>query len=274
MFAIEGKDINFRYEYGRLVLQEIDLTVKPGSLTAFLGLNGSGKSTLAKLFNALLPLQDGQLKVAGIDVSNPKDIWKLRRCCGMVFQNPDNQFVSSVLEEDIAFGLENYEVSADEIPAQVSRALMRAGLSGFEKRSPHTMSGGQKQRAALAGVLVLSPDILIFDECTSMLDPEGRKEVLNAIHDLHTRDQKTVIMITHYVEEAVHADKVCLMQDGKIAACGSPREILTDRELLDRVGFLPPFPVRVYEDLKASGITLKNCPLTNEELVEELCRLH
>ncbi|MDL2301704.1 energy-coupling factor transporter ATPase [Lachnospiraceae bacterium OttesenSCG-928-D06] len=270
---IQGQNIGFSYDYDSPVLQDVDLSLSAGSFTAFLGLNGSGKSTLAKHFNGLLSLQKGELLVAGTDVSKEAEIWQLRKKCQMVFQNPDNQFVSSVLWEDIAFGLENYQVPKAQIPELVSEALNTVGLMGFEDRSPHTLSGGEKQRAALAGVLSLSPDILIFDECTSMLDPASRKEILTIMKELKEQKGKTILMITHYVEEAVMADNICLMKDGQIIAFGSPREILTNTKLLLEAGLLPPFPVTVYEDLKSSGVYLASCPLTKEELVEALCQL-
>ena len=253
-------------------LDEACITVRVGEFVAVLGHNGCGKSTLVKHFNALLEVQKGELTVAGLDAKSEANVWKLRRKVGMVFQNPDNQFVSSVVAEDVAFGLENYGADSSEIPERVSAALALVGMAGFEKRSPHMLSGGQKQRVALAGVLAMDPDILVFDEATSMLDPDGRREVLSVIDRLHTEQGKTIVMITHYVEEAVFADRVYLMHDGRMLADGTPREMLTDLELLRRTGLTPPLPVRMYHDLKAAGFELPYCPLTNEELAEELCR--
>lgn len=271
---IFAKDLSFSYDdFGRNILRDIDLSIAPGSFTAIVGANGCGKSTLVKHFNALLPLQTGQLTVAGIDASQESSLWKLRRQVGMVFQNPDNQFVSTQVGEDVAFGLENYGVSWEEIPERVSHALALVGMAGSEARSTHMLSGGQKQRVALAGVLAVNPDILVFDEATSMLDPMGRREVLEWMHALHSREGKTVVMITHYIEEAVRAEQVILMDGGRILASGSPREILTDRALLETAGLIPPMPVRMYEDLKAAGIQLSFCPLTNEELTDALCQL-
>ena len=275
--AIHGKKIGFAYEFdGRLhtVLKDVDVDVRAGEWIAILGRNGCGKSTLVKHFNALLPLQCGTLKVAGIDARDARETWRLRRLCGMVFQNPDNQFVSSLLEEDIAFGLENYETPRAQIAGKVRDALQRVGLEGYEKRSPHSLSGGQKQRAALAGVLALEPDIVVFDEVTAMLDPEGRREILEGIRRLRDDMGKTAIMITHYVEEAVLADRVFLLQDGRMLAEGTPRDILTNVELLREAALTPPLPVRVYNDLKRAGISLSQCPLTEEELVEALCPSH
>ncbi|NLW55217.1 MAG: energy-coupling factor transporter ATPase [Firmicutes bacterium] len=271
---VEGKNICFSYDFGgsSFALQDVDISIAKGEFVAILGCNGSGKSTLVKHFNALLQLQKGELRVAQIDVRNEQEIWLLRRLCGMVFQNPDNQFVSSVVEEDIAFGLENYEVPRDEIPERVQSALSLVEMSGYEKRAPNTLSGGQKQRVALAGVLALDPEIIIFDEATAMLDPGGRQEVVKIMQKLH-RAGKTIIAITHYVEETVAADKIILMHRGRVLACGSPHTILTNLELMKEAEMIPPLPVRLYYDLREAGIYLNHCPLTKEELVAAICQL-
>ena len=278
---IKGSRLGFSYFWDGEsipVFEQANIELKEGEWTALLGCNGCGKSTLVRLMNGLLPLQDGNLSVNGINAGNPANKWELGRTCGMVFQNPDNQFVSSVLEEDIAFGLENAQVPEREVTSKVKAALELVGLEGYEKRSPSSLSGGQKQRAALAGVLALNPEILIFDEVTSMLDPKGRREVLAEMKKL--RDcGKTVVMITHDVEEAVLADQVILMgrpngqkDPNTVLAQGSVREILTDSRLLIQAGIVPPMAVRMYEDLKLAGIELNRCPLTKEELAEALCR--
>ena len=272
---INARNIVFSYDYSdrKRSLNGVSIDVHEGELVAVLGHNGCGKSTLIKHFNALLDLQKGELTVAGLDAKCEANIIKLRRTVGMVFQNPDNQFVSSIVEEDVAFGLENYGVSYSEIPEKVSAALKNVGLEGFEKRSPSMLSGGQKQRVALAGVLAVDPDILVFDEVTSMLDPDGRCEVLSILKQLHEKRHKTIVVITHYIDEAVFADRVYLMHDGKMLASGTPREMLTDLELLGKAGLTPPLPVRMYNDLKDNGIELPFCPLTNDELTEAICRL-
>lgn len=276
---IDAHDIRFSYDGpgGRRSLNGAQLHVAPGEFVAVLGHNGCGKSTLVKHFNALLPLQHGTLTVDGMDAADPANRWALRRKVGMVFQNPDNQFVSTIVGEDVAFGLENYGVPEDEIPARVAAARVAAALAavdmaGYENRATHTLSGGQKQRVALAGVLALSPDILVFDEATAMLDPDGRQEVLCTIRRLHKEQHKTVVMITHYIEEAIGADRVYLIHNGKMIADGTAREMLTQPELLAAAGLTPPMPVQMYYDLKQAGIVLARCPLTLEELAEELCR--
>ena len=278
---IKGSRLGFSYFWDGEsipVFEQANIELKEGEWTAILGCNGCGKSTLVRLMNGLLPLQNGNLSVNGINAGNHANKWELCKICGMVFQNPDNQFVSSVLEEDIAFGLENAQVPEREVTSKVKAALELVGLEGYEKRSPSSLSGGQKQRAALAGVLALNPEILIFDEATSMLDPKGRREVLAEMKKL--RDcGKTVVMITHDVEEAVLADQVILMgcpngqkNPNTVLAQGSVREILTDSRLLIQVGIVPPMAVRMYEDLKLAGLELNRCPLTKEELAEALCR--
>jgi energy-coupling factor transport system ATP-binding protein len=274
LIMIDAHDIRFSYDGpgGRRSLNGAQLHVAPGEFVAVLGHNGCGKSTLVKHFNALLPLQHGTLTVDGMDAADPANRWALRRKVGMVFQNPDNQFVSTIVGEDVAFGLENYGVPEAEIPARVAAALAAVDMVGYENRATHTLSGGQKQRVALAGVLALSPDILVFDEATAMLDPDGRQEVLRTIHRLHAQQHKTVVMITHYIEEAIGADRVYLIHNGKMIAGGTAREMLTQPELLAAAGLTPPMPVQMYHDLKQAGITLARCPLTLEELAEELCR--
>lgn len=273
--AVIGDKISFTYDYDlnkKRTLNDISLCIDKGEFIAIIGANGSGKSTLAKHFNAILPVQKGKLSVLNMDASDEDYMWELRRLCGMVFQNPDNQFVSSIVEEDVAFGLYNYDTPEEEIDAKVHHALTLVGMEDAGRRSPNTLSGGQKQRIAMAGVLVMAPEIIIFDEATAMLDPVGREEVLTYLKRLHSLG-KTIIMITHYVEEAICADRVFVMKDGQILKSGAPDEILTDASLLRKAHLMPPVAVQIYYDLLESGIVLKKCPLTNDELVEEICRL-
>lgn len=276
MHFVEVKNLIHSYSFAgskNRSLDEVSLTINKGELVTVLGCNGSGKTTLVRHLNALLPVQSGELTVAGIDAADSKNIWTVRSKCGMVFQNPDNQFVSTLIEEDLAFGPRNFGAAEDEIPQRIKNALSAVGMSGYEKHSPHMLSGGQKQRIAIAGVLAAEPDIMIFDEVTSMLDAQGREEVLSTIRRLQS-DGHTIVMISHYVEEAVFSDLVVLMNNGKIAAKGKPESILTDMDLLNSAGLTAPLPVRMYYDLEKRGIKLNKCPLTNEELVGELCRLH
>ena len=272
---IESKNLAHSYEYEGSQNRSIDgitLNIRKGEWIALLGQNGSGKTTFVKHINALLQVQQGELTVAGMDARDSANIWKIRKDCGMVFQDPNNQFVSTIVEEDLAFGLENYGTPDSEIPAYVKRALAIVGMAGFEMKSTHMLSGGQKQRVAIAGVLAIDPDILVFDEATAMLDPHGRQEVLSTIQRLRDEEHKTIIMITHHIEEAVLADRVILFLNGQVLGAGPPREILSDLDLLRRAGLMPPLAVRAYYDLKAAGVTLPICPVTNQELVDALCQ--
>ena len=276
MKAVEAENLIFSYaspESKNKSLSDVSFDIEKGEFVAILGKNGSGKTTLARHLNALLPVQKGKLVVAELNASDKSRVWEIRKNCGMVFQNPDNQFVSSLVEEDVAFAPRNFGVPESEISQSVKNALEIVGLSGFEKRSPHMLSGGQKQRVAIAGVLSCNPDIIIFDEATAMLDPEGRWEVLKTIKKLHTMGH-TIIMISHYVEEALFADRIILMKNGRILADGKPKEVLTDVPLLDETGIELPVAVKAYYDLKKRGIVLSKIPLTNEELVGELCSLN
>lgn len=274
MEMINANELVYAYDEqdgARRSLDGISLTVDKGELVAVLGHNGCGKTTLARHLNALLPVQEGELTVAGCDARDENRVWQIRKSCGMVFQNPDNQFVSSFVEEDIAFGSRNFGADEADIPEKVRSALAAVGMAGFERRSPQLLSGGQKQRIAIAGVLATDPDIMVFDEVTSMLDPQGRQEVLDTIKRLHAAG-KTIVMISHYIEEAVFADRVVLVHDGRKLAEGAPRDMLTDLELLRRTGLTPPLSVQVYYDLLDAGVKLDLCPLTIEELVDEICR--
>ena len=273
---IQAENLTYSYRFegsNHKTLNNFSLTVHPGELVAILGHNGCGKTTFARHCNVLVPMQGGRLTVAGLDARKQQNLWTIRERCGMVFQNPDNQFVSSVVEEDLAFAPRNFGVPEAESPGRIRAALETVGMAGFEKRSPHLLSGGQKQRIAIAGVLAADPEILIFDEVTAMLDPEGRQEVLATMDRLHEAG-RTIILISHYIEEAVRADRVVLVHDGRVLDEGPPEEILTDLQLLYRAGLTPPLAVRLYYDLKAAGVRMPRCHLTMEGLVEELCRLH
>ncbi len=275
MSFIHAENISFTYnceDSVKKALCDISFDINKGEFIAILGSNGSGKSTLAKHLNAILELQSGNLTVADLGVSDQKNLWQLRRTCGMVFQNPDNQFVSTVVEEDIAFGLRNFNTDTKNIPDKVNEALSIVDMDGCNKRSPSELSGGQKQRIAMAGVLAVEPDIVIFDEATSMLDPKGRLEIISYLHKLHNAG-KTVIMITHYCEEAVSCDRVFILKEGMLIGQGTPREILTDTDMLKNASLSAPMSVNFYYDLQKRGIKLPRCPLTMNELAEEICQL-
>ena len=270
---IMAQEVSYTYEDAENpALQNLSVSVAPGEFVAVLGHNGSGKSTFAKLLNALYIPSGGKLLVCGLDTQNEDNVWDVRQHAGMIFQNPDNQLVATVVREDVAFGLENLGVPTDEMIKRIDAALEAVHMTEFAASAPHTLSGGQKQRVAIAGVLAMEPEILIADEATAMLDPDGRQEVLRTIRRLHTQQHKTVVMITHYIEEAIGADRVYLIHNGKMIADGTAREMLTQPELLAAAGLTPPMPVQMYYDLKQAGIVLARCPLTLEELAEELCR--
>ena len=256
----------------KYALDGVSLTVKQGEFVAILGHNGSGKSTFAKHVNVLLRAQDGKLTVVGLDAESEENVWEIRSHAGMVFQNPDNQIVSTIVEEDVAFGPENLGVPQKEIVERVHEALGAVNMRGFEKRAPHMLSGGQKQRIAIAGVLAMYPDVIVFDEPTAMLDPQGRCEVMDTIRFLNKEQGKSVVLITHYMEEASEADRVLIMTNGKITDEGTPREVFSHTDKLDEAGLLPPLATQVYRELKEEGIDLGTCPVTLKELVDELCR--
>ena len=272
--AVLGKGISFSYDRksSHNALCDVSLSIKKGCFVAVLGSNGSGKSTLMKHLDALLPLQNGVLQVLGMDVRDEKNIHALRRLCGMVFQDPDNQFVSSVVGEDVAFGLENYGEKEEDIPIKVEKALELVGMKGFEKRNINMLSGGQKQRIALAGVLAMAPEILVFDEAVSMLDQEGRKEILSYVKRLH-KEGKTIFWVTHQVSEAIDADLVILMKGGTILKEGRPDEVLSDIGLLNEAGLEAPLSVRISYDLLKKGVDIGKCPLDVSSLAEAICSL-
>jgi energy-coupling factor transport system ATP-binding protein len=249
----------------------VTLVVEPGEFVAVIGHNGSGKSTFAKHINALFLPKAGSVMVNGMDTQDEEKVWDIRRCAGMVFQNPDNQLVATVVEEDVAFGPENIGVPPEEIRLRVDEALEQVGMAAFRDRAPHMLSGGQKQRVAIAGVLAMHPDIIVFDEPTAMLDPEGRDEVLASIQELNAQG-KTIVLITHYMEEALLAGRVVVMTGGQITATGTPREIFADKAVLAEAGLSAPPHIELYHRLTDKGYDLGECPLTTDELVDKLCR--
>ena len=262
--------VGFQYKKNQPILENINCRIESGKLTAIIGRNGCGKSTLVKLIAALLPLSTGEITIDGTDIRTKTGLNLVRQHCGIVFQNPDNQFVSPIIEDDISFGLNNHHIPEDEQKSRIKSALDAVGLSGYEKRSITSLSGGQKQRAAIAGILAMDSDIFIFDEATSMLDPEGKEEVLQVMNKLKNLD-KTIIVVTQNISDILNADQVILIENHRIISAGTAREVLTDYDHLREAGIEIPFPVRVYHDLSQQGIQLKHIPLSEGELAEELC---
>lgn len=253
-------------------LEHINLTVKKGEFLAVIGTNGSGKSTLAKHFNALLLPTAGSCKVMGMNTATAEEVWKIRQHVGMVFQNPDNQIIAAVVEEDVAFGPENLGVPPAEIRMRVTEALRAVGMEKYRKFAPHLLSGGQKQRIAIAGALAMQTDCIVFDEPTAMLDPIGRGEVLKTVKKLHKEAGITVVYITHFMEEAVAADHVVVMENGRIEEEGTPIEVFTKVEKLKKMGLTVPLATEVAFLLRQKGISVPKTVLTNEELVVALCQ--
>ncbi|MFA5523661.1 MAG: energy-coupling factor transporter ATPase [Tissierellales bacterium] len=268
---------NVTYEYSTVddkefaALKDISLDIKRGEFLVILGHNGSGKSTLAKLMNALLLPTKGKVYVNGMDTSDENKIWDIRQTAGMVFQNPDNQLVATIVEEDVAFGPENQGVESKEIRRRVDESLDIVEMGQYKKHAPHLLSGGQKQRIAIAGILAMNPDCIVLDEPTAMLDPSGRKEVMNTINKLNREENKTIVHITHYMDEAVNADRIVVMEEGQIVLEGTPKQVFSQVEKLKKLGLdVPQVTELVYELIK-EGVNLPADILTVEELVGLLC---
>ena len=278
---IKAKDVVFEYqkydEEGNVsetkrAVDGVELDVKKGDFVAILGHNGSGKSTLAKHINALLLPTDGEIWVAGMNTKDENHVWDIRQSAGMVFQNPDNQIIGTVVEEDVGFGPENMGVPTEEIWTRVEEALKAVGMYKYRKHSPNRLSGGQKQRVAIAGIVAMHPQCIVLDEPTAMLDPNGRKEVIRAVRALNMVEDITVLLITHYMEEVVHADKVIVMDQGKVVMQGTPKEIFSRVEELQSYRLDVPQVTLLAHELKKKGIPLSDGILTIEELVNELCQ--
>lgn len=254
-------------------LDHVDLDVKEGQFIAILGHNGSGKSTLAKHINALLSASEGTIWVDGMDVSEEENVIPVRRSAGMVFQNPDNQIIASVVEEDVGFGPENIGVPTDEIWQRVDHALATVGMTKYRTHSPNKLSGGQKQRVAIAGVVAMEPKCIVFDEPTAMLDPNGRKEVIATAHELNKKKGVTILLITHYMEEVVDADYVYVMEKGQIIMDGTPREIFSRVEELKEHRLDVPQATLLADELRKSGVDIPAGILTREELVDAIMKV-
>lgn len=256
---------------GTNALNGVSLDIKQGDYVAIVGSNGSGKSTLAKHFNALLLPTEGQVTVNGLNTKDPQHLWDIRQKVGMVFQNPDNQIVAAIVEEDVAFGLENMGLPSRQIRERVADALKMVGMWDYRQQSPHLLSGGQKQRVAIAGIFAMRPASIILDEATAMLDPLGRKEVMDTVKHLHKAEGITVIHITHFMDEAVQADRVIAMLEGKIALDGSPRHVFGQINTIRRLGLDVPDVTILARALRAQGISVPQDVLTVEEMVVALC---
>lgn len=278
MTAIKLENVYYAYEAdeGEKPVNAVDgvsLEVEEGSFVAVVGHNGSGKSTLARLFNGLLLPDSGSVTVFGMDTKDEKQIYSIRSSVGMVFQNPDNQMVASVVEDDIAFGPENLGLPREEIIRRVDRALEQVGMSEYRKSTPFRMSGGQKQRLAIAGVLAIRPKVIVLDESTAMLDPKGRREVMDVIHALNKEEKMTVIHITHYMEEVLEAERVIVMDGGKIAVDDTPRAVFARGEQLKKYKISPPAVTLMADALADCGAEIARDIATEEELEDAICRL-
>ncbi|MDQ7829486.1 MAG: energy-coupling factor transporter ATPase [Armatimonadota bacterium] len=271
---MEVEDLVYTYHAGtpeaRPALAGVSLTVRRGEYLAVVGPNGSGKSTLARCLNALLRPTAGRVVVDGLDTRDPETVWAVRQRVGLVFQNPDNQLVATVVEEDVAFGPENLGLPPAEIRRRVDEALRVVEMLPYRRHAPHLLSGGQKQRVAIAGILAMRPQCIVLDEATAMLDPRGRAEVLATVRRLREAAGIAVVHITHHMEEAVRADRVVVLDGGRIARAGPPREVFADPEALRRLRLVPPPVLELGWALRAAGVALDGPPLTVEELVAAL----
>lgn len=275
MSIVEFRDVYYTYNRGdeseQRAVNGVSLSVEEGEFVAIVGHNGSGKSTIAKLMNGLLEPDSGAVTVDGHDTKNYKELFDVRKTVGVVFQNPDNQMVATIIEDDVAFGPENIGLPSEEIRKRVDWALKSVGMYEYREGTPFRLSGGQKQRVAIAGVLAVKPRVIVLDESTSMLDPEGRAEVLKTIEKLNRDEKMAVVMITHFMEETLLADRIVVMNDGKIYMQGG-KEILLREEELKSIGLNVPLAVRVAHALKKAGVPLSDDIITDRQLIEELCR--
>ena len=282
MGIVEAKNLTFEYirrdEEGNVegittAVDNVNIDIKEGDFVAVLGHNGSGKSTFAKHLNALVMPTEGTVYVDGMDTKDSGNTLSIRQTAGMVFQNPDNQIVGTLVDEEVGFGPENIGVPTEEIWERVEKSLKAVGMYQFRSASPNKLSGGQKQRVAIAGIVAMKPKCIVLDEPTAMLDPLGRKEVLNVLHELNRKENVTIILITHYMEEVIDADYVYVMDGGKLVMDGTPRQIFTQVEMLKSMRLDVPQVTELAYELKKAGLPIKDGIIRNEELVEELKRL-
>ena len=279
---VQTEKLTFEYEKrdeeGNVIgksraIDEVDIDVKEGQFIAILGHNGSGKSTLAKHINAILVPTEGTVWVNGLDTTDPAELWNVRQSAGMVFQNPDNQIIGTVVEEDVGFGPENLGVPTDEIWQRVEESLKAVGMIEYRHHSPNKLSGGQKQRVAIAGVVAMEPKCIVLDEPTAMLDPVGRKEVLKTVKKLREQKKVTVILITHYMEEVIDVDKIYVMDHGRVVMEGTPKEVFSQVDELKKYRLDVPQVTILADELKKQGLDIPSGILRKEELVEALCQL-
>ena len=282
MGIVKAKNLTFEYirrdEDGNVegitkAVDNVSIDIKQGDFVAVLGHNGSGKSTFAKHLNALVMPTEGTVWVDGMDTREEENTLKLRHTAGLVFQNPDNQIVGTLVDEEVGFGPENIGVPTEEIWERVEKSLKAVGMYAFRNQSPNKLSGGQKQRVAIAGIVAMKPKCIVLDEPTAMLDPLGRKDVLNVLHELNRQENVTVILITHYMEEVIDIDKLYVMDDGKLVMSGTPREIFSQVEKLKELRLDVPHVTELAYELQKEGVPLKNGILTSEEFTEELIRV-
>ena len=273
IFEYVRRDEQDHVEEVKRAIDDVDVDIKKGDFVAILGHNGSGKSTFAKQINGILMPTGGTVLVSGMDTRDEDHIWDVRKTAGMVFQNPDNQIIGNVVEEDVGFGPENLGVPTDEIWRRVDESLEAVGMTAFRLQSPNKLSGGQKQRVAIAGVMAMKPQCIILDEPTAMLDPNGRKEVIRTVRELNKSQGVTVLLITHYMEEAIWADRIIVMDDGKIVMDGKPREIFSKVRQLKECGLDVPQATELAYELKEAGLPLPEGILSREELVLELGKI-
>ncbi len=273
---ISVNELSFAYhqaenENPQLVLDDVSFEIEKGSFTTIIGKNGSGKSTAAKNINALLLPTKGSVYVKGYDTKDESHIWDIRQTAGMVFQNPDNQIVSSIVKDDVAFGPENIGIDPEEIRKRVDEALRSVNMGKFRNKAPHMLSGGQKQRIAIAGVVAMKPECIIFDEPTAMLDPKGRKEVMSIIKKLH-KEGITILLITHFMQEAAMADRVIIMDEGKVKLDGSPQEVFDHPKELDEMNLSVPLVVKLAQSLRQKGVDVPKDVIDTEKMVKYLCQ--
>ncbi|MDD6796620.1 MAG: energy-coupling factor transporter ATPase [Clostridiaceae bacterium] len=277
---IDFQDVTYKYtsledekKIERYAVKGVNLEVKRGEFLVVLGHNGSGKSTIAKHINALLVPTEGTVLVDGLDTSDEENVWKIRSTAGMVFQNPDNQLVATIVEEDVAFGPENLGIEPSEIRKRVNESLNKVGMSEYKRHAPHLLSGGQKQRVAIAGILAMKPQCIVFDEPTAMLDPNVRTEVMETIKDLNENYGITIVLITHYMDEAAMGDRIVVVDNGRIKMEGNPREIFSQVDKMKKIGLDVPQVTELANELKNAGVDISTEILNVDERVNALCQL-